>query len=177
MIRIALVLVLLMPPLTLADARLGRLFLTPAERSNLDYVRQTSRPPDRVIKSEVSDESADAGEHAQTAPVSAVTVQGYVKRSDGKGTVWVNRRPLRETSTQGDIGVGRVGGTDGRVRLKISGAEKEVALKAGQTYDPVSGAIVEHARDLPENVRPELPPVESKSGKPATPMPDTPKKP
>jgi hypothetical protein len=176
MIRIVLLMVLLLPHLAQAEDRLGRLFLTPAERSNLDYVRQTSKPPDKTIKSEVSEESAEPGEVTPSAPVSAVTVQGYVKRSDGKGTVWVNRRPLRETSTQGEIGVGRVGGTDGRVRLKISGAEKEVALKAGQTYDPVSGAVVEHARDLPETVRPEMTPVDGKSGKPAA-APDAPKKP
>ncbi len=162
MMRILLVLVFLVPHWTYAEERLGRLFLTPAERSNLDYVRQTSKLPERVIKAE----TAGSGDGELAPPASAVTVQGYVKRSDGKGTVWVNRQPLRETSSQGDIGVGRIGGADGRVRLKLSGADKEVALKAGQTYDPVTGAVVERARDLPEAARQEVVPVPDVQKKP-----------
>lgn len=175
MMRFLLALIFLAPHWTHAEDRLGRLFLTPAERSNLDYVRQTSKPPDRIIKAEAN-EPAD-GESAPRPLASTVTVQGYVKRSDGKGTVWVNRQPLRETSSLGDINVGRLGEADGRVRLKLSGAGKEVALKAGQTYDPVTGAVVEHARDLPEAVKPEVVPTEGKSGKPVAPIPDAPKPP
>lgn len=177
MMRVLLLMVIFLAPLgtTQAEDRLGRLFLTPAERANLDYVRQTSKPPDRIIRNEAT-EAADV-ELAPPPPASTVTVQGYVKRSDGKGTVWVNRQPLRETSSQGDIGVGRLGGTDGRVRLKLSGTGKEVRLKAGQTYDPMTGAVVEHARDLPEAARPEVIPAEGKPGKPAAPVADAPKNP
>lgn len=173
--HLLLMLIFLAPSWVQADDKLGRLFLSPAERSNLDYLRQTSKPPDRTIKPETAESSA--GELPPPPPVSAVTVQGYVKRSDGKGTVWVNRQPLREASSQGDIGVGKIGRTDGRVQLKLQGADKAVALKAGQTYDPVSGAVVERTRDLPEAGRLEAVPPEGKSGKVVVPVADAPKTP
>ena len=176
MTRFLLVLVLLLPHWAQAEERLGRLFLTPGERSGLDYIRQTSKLPDRIVKPKTT-ESADGDAVAPPVPASRVTVQGYVKRSDGKGTVWINRQPLRETSTQGDIAVGRVGAADGRVPLKLTSTAKEISLKAGQTYDPASGAVVERARDLPDAPGPDITAPEAKPGQPAGLVHANPKKP
>ena len=165
-------LLLLVPQALMAEESMGRLFMTPAERVNLDYIRQNSRPPDRIIKPEpqaVPDGEADT----KALPPSSVTVQGYVKRSDGKGTVWLNHQPLRETSSQGEIQVGKVGTTDGKVRLKLGGATKEITLKAGQTYDPASGAVVNHVRDLPRSVAVPETSVPAGSKPPAPPAPGT----
>jgi hypothetical protein len=175
-IRTLLILILLVHQVALADDRMGRLFLTPAERNSLDYIRQTSKPPDKQIKPDVA-EPVEGEAATTTTPPAAVTVEGYVKRSDGKGTVWVNRQPLRETSTRGDLAVGRVGETDGRVQLKFSGAAKEVRLKAGQTYDPASGAVVERARDLSGAAKPDAAPTDDQAAKPVGPAPLAPKKP
>ncbi|MDP2248188.1 MAG: hypothetical protein Q8J65_08660, partial [Nitrosomonadales bacterium] len=71
----------------------GRLFSTPKERANLDYLRQTSKPP--------SQEQLLDEEELTAAPVvpNSVSMQGYVKRSDGKkGTVWINNTPMQENS-------------------------------------------------------------------------------
>ncbi len=150
-----------------ADDRLGRLFLTPNERANLDYLRLSSAPPDKLIRPADND-GAEVGAPAPVVPMTAVTVQGYVKRSDGKGTVWVNRQPVLEAGKQGEIGVGRLSGKDGRVRLKVDGSGKEVSLKAGQTYDPASGVIVDHARDLPQTANPVEAPAVVKASPSAT---------
>ncbi|OIQ78564.1 hypothetical protein GALL_397250 [mine drainage metagenome] len=123
-----------------AEDRLGRLFFTPAERISLDRLRQNSRP--QIGNAQVGSAATEAGELA-SAPLTVVSVQGYVTRGGGKGTVWVNRRPLHET-LPADTGVDRVRVTDGRVHLKLHGAGKEVSLKAGQSYDPVTGKVAEH---------------------------------
>jgi hypothetical protein len=62
-----------------ACAELGTLFTTPAERVQLDRLRRGEA---------AGPESAGAGD----APSAAVT--GYVKRSDGRGTVWIDGRPV-----------------------------------------------------------------------------------
>ena len=59
---------------------LGTLFHTPEERARLDRLRR-GEPP--VI------DSPTAGREARTPAVT-----GYVKRSDGRNTVWVDGTPL-----------------------------------------------------------------------------------
>lgn len=159
-------LILLIAQSVYAEERMGRLFMTPAERINLDYIRQSSKLPDKIIRPEVS-VAVDEDVTAKAAPVSSVTMQGYVRRSDGKGTVWINHQPVRETSSEGEIQVGKVGTKDGKVKLKLPGVAKDVMLKAGQTYDPSSGAIVEHVRDLPPPEMPEPAAITGKINVPA----------
>lgn len=138
----------LIPALASADDQFGRLFMTPAERNNLNYLRQTSRPPEKIVAAEQPpDEGTEKAVATPVAP-SAVTMQGYVKRSDGKATVWVNRQPVQETSRHGEIEVGKLGASGDRVRVKVPGTGQTVELKAGQTYDPASGKVVENAREL-----------------------------
>lgn len=59
-------------------ADLGRLFFTPQERDNLDRQRR--------------------GEKSQST--AAPTLNGYIKRSDGRNTIWVDGGPLRATDRQ-----------------------------------------------------------------------------
>jgi hypothetical protein len=140
----------LIPALASADSQFGRLFLTPAERKNLDYLRQNSKPPEKIIAADqLPGEGAEKAAPLSASP-SAVTMQGYVKRSDGKGTVWVNSQPVQEKSRLGEIEVGKLGSSDDRVRVKVPGTGQTVDLKAGQTYDPISGKVVENARELPK---------------------------
>lgn len=120
------------------QSALGRLFLTPAERSALDIIRQNSRPPEKVVTSASIDE--DEGTNTPPAPP-IVTIQGYVKRSDGKGTVWVNGQPMQEKSTSSNIEVGRLQRNTNDVQIKLPSAGQTVKLKAGQSYDPVRGKI------------------------------------
>ena len=159
MMRLFLILALLLPPLSPhAEDRLGRLFLTPAERGHLDQLRKTSKPPEKAGPAETDAEHLP--ETPSTPIPDIVTVQGYVKRSDGKGTVWVNRQPVQEQTSAHEISIGKLGARDNRVEVKLPGSGKAVSLKAGQTYDTASGMIVDDSRSLPE-VRDAVPPTAS----------------
>ena len=127
--------------LALAVEPIGRLFTSPAERSNLDYLRQTKKNEPLKVESPVPE--------ADTAPTpivlpDAVNLQGYVKRNDGKqGTVWVNNQALQENSRNKEVTVGRLSDGSNRVPIKLSGSGKYLSLKAGQVYDSETGRVRE----------------------------------
>lgn len=56
---------------------LGRLFYSPAEREQLDRLRR-----------------GEAVQSAQSSPNGPHAVTGYVERSDGRGVVWIDGRPV-----------------------------------------------------------------------------------
>lgn len=58
-------------------AELGTLFFTPAEREAMDRERRGEPAPTAAPR--------EAGGHAVT---------GYVKRTDGRATVWIDGRPV-----------------------------------------------------------------------------------
>lgn len=150
MMRWLILLALLLPASAQAEDRMGRLFMTPAERSNLDYLRKSSKPPEKILPAGNEEPSSEVTEETVVAPPPMVTVQGFVKRSDGKGTVWVNRQPVQEKTATGEFAVGKLAPKGNRVEVKLTGSSKPVSLKAGQTYDPASGLVVDDPRQLPE---------------------------
>ena len=125
----------------LAAEPIGRLFTTPAERSNLDHLRQTKK---KLIAPAIVDAPIDALEASPIVLPEAVNLQGYVKRNDGKqGTVWVNDQALQENSHNQDVAVGKLSENSNRVPIKLSGNGKYLNLKAGQVYDPETGRVRE----------------------------------
>ena len=132
---------LVLGQLALAVEPIGRLFTSPAERSNLDYLRQTKKNEPLKVESPTLE--------AETAPTpivlpDAVNLQGYVKRNDGKqGTVWVNNQALQENSGNKDVTIGRLSDSSNRVPIKLSANGKRLNLKAGQVYDPESNRVRE----------------------------------
>ena len=93
---------------------LGRLFLTPQQRQDLDRRRQAN-----IQDSAVSAESL-------------VTVNGQVSRSSGKTTTWINGVPQENTRKPRDPAQATLPGGEG---------EAPVRLKIGQTLDKVRGEI------------------------------------
>jgi hypothetical protein len=125
---------------TLAADSLGRLFTSPAERSNLDQLRQTKK---KLVAPTIVDTQIDAEVSPIVLP-EAVSLQGYVKRNDGKeGTVWVNNQALQENSHNQDVAVGKLSESSNRVPIKLTGNGKYLNLKAGQVYDPETGRVRE----------------------------------
>jgi hypothetical protein len=119
---------------------IGRLFTTPAERSNLDYLRQTKKNLPVVVNTP----NEDIAEAAPVALPDAINLQGYVKRSDGKkGTVWVNDKALQENSGNKDVVVGKLPTDGNRVPIKLPANGKQFTLKAGQVYDPENNRVRE----------------------------------
>ncbi|HSN20090.1 MAG TPA: hypothetical protein VLS49_05400 [Usitatibacter sp.] len=71
-------LLLALLPVAAQSADLGRLFYTPAERERLDRLRR-----------------GETTQEAAAAPSGiAHSVTGYVERSDGRGVVWIDGRPV-----------------------------------------------------------------------------------
>jgi len=126
--------------ISIAAEPMGRLFTSPAERSNLDYLRKTKKL-NAPIKAEAP---IDAPEAAPIVLPDAVNLQGYVKRNDGKqGTIWVNDKALQENSGNKDVQVGRLSEGSNRVPIKLTGNGKYLNLKAGQVYDPETNRVRE----------------------------------
>lgn len=126
--RLLLIALLLAPllPLRAAQAQeLGRLFFTPDQRAALD-ARRRARVPDKPA--------------AAAAASPTTRLDGYVKRSDGPNTVWVNGEGLLETSPEAP----RIGATrrdDGRVSVPVGDSGARVGLKPGETLDRGSGEV------------------------------------
>ena len=123
---------------------IGRLFTSPAERSNLDYLRQTKK---KLIAPVIIDASAETIYAPAPAPIvlpEAVNLQGYVKRNDGKqGTVWVNDKALQENSSNKEVQIGKMSEGSNHVPIKLSANGRRLNLKAGQVYDPESNRVRE----------------------------------
>jgi hypothetical protein len=116
----------------------GRLFTTPAERATLDHLRQT-----RKIEPVNLDQPQEVIEEIPVIPPE-ISVQGYVKRSDGKkGTVWINQKPVQENSSTGEVEVGKLPKDGNQVQIKVPGLDKSLKLKAGQVYDSETDSVSE----------------------------------
>ncbi|HEU4707993.1 MAG TPA: hypothetical protein VFS17_01665 [Methylophilaceae bacterium] len=136
--RYALLLIMLLPALASGAESFGRLFTTPAERATLDHLRET-----RKIETVNVEQPEAVIEQAPTTPPE-ISVQGYVKRSDGqKGTVWVNEKPVQENSSSGDMEIGKLPKEGNQVQIKVPSLGKNLKLKAGQVYDPETGTVSE----------------------------------
>jgi len=132
-----------LPGAVVAADSLGRLFTTPAERASLDNLRSVSKIP--AIDTSAA-ESSEEAEVAVIVPPPLVSVQGYVKRGDGKkGTVWVNHQPMQESSGNNDVQVGKLRQNGNSVSLKLPATGKSLELKAGQAYDSETGQVKEVA--------------------------------
>jgi hypothetical protein len=107
---------------TVGAQEIGRLFFTPEQRALLD-ARRRARVPDRPAAAVV------------TSPTTKL--DGYVKRSGGRSTVWVNGEALSEGS--GDAP--RIGSSaEGRVSLPI-GEGRRAGLKPGEVIDRGTGEV------------------------------------
>ena len=97
----------------------GRLFFTPEQREALD-ARRRARVPDKPAPT-------------PTAVSPTTRLDGYVRRSDGRATVWVNgdtaddSRPL----------------ADGRVSVNVGDGPGRVRLKPGEVLDRGSGEVTD----------------------------------
>ena len=104
---------------------LGRLFFTEEQREALD-ARRRARVPDKP-----------SAAPAATSPVTRL--DGYVKRSQGPDTGWVNGEPLPETLRPGERSVA----------VPVGEGGARVELRPGESVDRGSGEV----RDLIGNGR------------------------
>jgi hypothetical protein len=121
-----------------AAQQLGRLFMTPDQRESLDG-RRKARVPDKPA----------------AAPVVAsptTRVDGYVKRSGGRSTVWLNSEPLPENAAEAPrIRAGRAG--EGQVEVPLGEDGARVQVKPGQVVNRETGEVRDVLRGGEVSVR------------------------
>ena len=112
-------------PLAVCAQELGRLFFTPQQRSALDD-RRKARVPDKPAAAVVA------------TPVTRV--DGFVQRSGGPPTVWVNGEPLSDTAPEAP----RIDTTrtpSGTVSITLGESGTRARLKPGEALDRGTGEV------------------------------------
>lgn len=135
-------------PQAAASENFGRLFSRPSERQNLDILRQYQQL--KVVTPQDNLQLAPSADAAPVALPAPITLQGFVKRSDGASTLWINNKAVQENSTVDNVEIGRLNkragsthaGTDS-LNIRIPANGKRIRLKAGQAYDPETNQIKE----------------------------------
>ena len=135
----ALLLVALLP-LAAGAQELGRLFLTPEQRSALD-ARRKARIPDKPAAVPVVESPT-------------TKVDGYVQRQGGRSTVWLNGVPSPEGAQPDGIQVGQSRRDSGGVSITLGESERRFELKPGQKLDRGSGEVTDVVGDGAVKVRP-----------------------
>lgn len=140
------------------NAEVGRLFFTPAERAALERARRQVQEVPTVEPEPPPSRTPMVSELPPEEVLPVITVDGYVKRSGGEATVWVNG----ENSYAGAAAAGPIDPRTARIRgqriaIVPGGAHPPVLLKPGQSYDPRSATtadLYEHpdpAREITPN--------------------------
>jgi hypothetical protein len=104
---------------------LGRLFFTPEQRANLD-LRRKARMPDKPAVPSVA------------APITRV--DGYVTRSSGPSTVWINGESLGETAPEAPR-IDTTHASGGAVSLSVGDGGGRVRLRPGEALDRSNGEV------------------------------------
>ena len=125
-----LALLLLLPAGQAAAQELGRLFFTPEQRDALD-ARRKARLPDKP---------------AASAPSPTTRIDGYVQRSRGKSTVWVNGEAVPDGTQPEGLRLRR--GTDpSRVTVTIGEDGRRREMRVGETLDRATGEVKDVVED------------------------------
>ena len=98
---------------------LGRLFLTPQQRQELERRRVTNAP---------------AAAAAAVTLESLITINGQVSRAGGQNTTWVNGQPQTDLPAQRDPAT---------VSLSPGEGEAAISLRVGQTLDRGKGEVLD----------------------------------
>ena len=109
-----------------AAQELGRLFFTPEQRAELD-ARRKARVPDKPAAVLIESPST--------------TLDGYVKRSDGKSTVWLNGEPVTEGADARRAQVIPSREDPSRAAIEVGEGGRRVPLKVGESLDRGTGEV------------------------------------
>jgi hypothetical protein len=116
--RLCMIALLLVPTASLSQ-EVGRLFFTPEQRAALD-ARRRARVPDKPAAVMVASPTTK--------------LDGYVKRSGGPSTVWVNGEPLPE-------GAGDAPRIGPKVSISVGDGGRRATLRPGEAIDRDTGEV------------------------------------
>ena len=105
---------------------LGRLFFTPEQRAELDARRKAGVPDKRA---------------AVLIESPSTTLDGYVMRSDGKSTVWLNGEPVTEGADARRAQVIPSREDPSRAAIEVGEGGRRVPLKVGESLDRGTGEV------------------------------------
>ena len=110
------------------------LFLTPEQRTALD-ARRRARLPDKPQAAVVIESPT-------------TRLNGYVGRSDGRSTVWVNGEALGDGAQQDGMRITPRRADPSRVTIDVGEGEggRKIDLKVGQSLDRATGEIKDPLR-------------------------------
>ena len=134
-------------PARAQEQQLGRLFFTPDQRAALD-ARRRARVPDKPA-------AVPAAEQPQTR------VDGAVRRSGGRSTVWVNGEAIPESPRPDAARLQPDGGKAGRVSIPAGESEQRYDLRVGETLDRNTGEVRDVVGSGEVRVRPRGAPARS----------------
>lgn len=101
---------------------LGRLFTDPAERAALDTLRANGGQPAMAPAPVAADVAPAPVPYVAPPPAEPLVMNGFVRRSDGKNTVWLNQQPQND---------------GGNTALP----ERARNMKPGQRFNPDDGSV------------------------------------
>jgi hypothetical protein len=106
---------------------LKRLFFTPEQRAALD-ARRKARVPDKPAAAPVTE-----------SPITRI--DGAVRRSGGRSTVWVNGETIPEGAQPGGAQVAPRASSPSRVTIPAAEGAPRVDLRVGESLDRGSGEV------------------------------------
>jgi hypothetical protein len=138
---------------------LGTLFTDPQLRQQLEFERKNPSFKKTMLQNQSTPRINPVQPIVKPLPA-PITLQGYVKRSDGPNTVWINHKPTEENAIIDDVQIGRLSERSSKkndsllvsqqrlqktdqLMIKIPANGKIVQLKAGQRYEPEDNQIKE----------------------------------
>ncbi|WP_293602081.1 MULTISPECIES: hypothetical protein [unclassified Polaromonas] len=126
---------LTVPGVALLSGELGALILSPAQRRNLESVRNAAGNADGGVQVLPKDPSGEAA----TGLPDTLVVSGVVVRSGNRSTVWVNDQPLYGRAAANPLRT--LAGQAGV--LQSGGQDMQLKARPGQVIDVPSGQAVD----------------------------------
>jgi len=116
----------------------GRLFSTPAERASLDHLRLTGEQDITHPKDQTVTTVRQIPEPAREQ----ITLDGFVRRSSGKSTAWINQLPQNENEISHGVTVRQKLSRPPSISILLA-PDTRLNLKPGQTFDKATGKVSE----------------------------------
>ena len=117
------------------EAAIGRLFTTPAERAEIDALRQ---------KYGVTEPSSITQPAPADTKLQSLKVSGVVLRADGKKQIWINGKLQPQHNALNTLPAGTtVTSPSDSIKVNVSNNAHRTTLKPGQTLDARNGKAVE----------------------------------
>ncbi|MBI3711899.1 MAG: hypothetical protein HY253_02905 [Burkholderiales bacterium] len=113
------------------------MFFTPTERLSLDHMRKTGV---REVEAASEKISPIPVFNLADQPELQLTVNGFVRRANGKSTTWLNQTALEENQSAQNIRVRQSASRPSVISIYLGDGQK-TELKVGQSLDRSNGKI------------------------------------